>query len=992
EDERGEKRLVGYLVGAEVKGLSARAVRQFLKEKLPAYMAPSAYVMMEQLPLTANGKVDRKALPDPPRRRLFGGEGTTDEITPGSVDLLAGVGIEHRGLMNLVAWQCEQYSISSADRATQVANASSDAVSCEIWPYLLTGASVNIAEDDLTHSPEELARWLVDHQITITSLPGPAAETVLAQDWRPGCALRYMLVGGDGIRRYPPKAIGFELVNNYGLVENSGAAACGTIRFGSNSSGLPPVGRPVASSRIAILDQSLGLAPVGVPGQLYIGGGMLARGYPGLPGFTAGRFVPDPFQGAGDRLYRTGDLARYLPDGRIRLMGRMDQQLDIRGLHIEPAEIETKLKEHPSVRHAFVTGTGRRAEATQLVAYVELESDAPSCEELELFLRQSLPDEMVPAAILPLERFPMTHRGKIDRRALPVPDFSGLRSEYVPSRTETEKALCEVWAKALGLDQVGIRDNFFDLGGHSINAIQITTKAKEAGCKVSTRQILELQTIEKLAEVVTQPQTDAIAQPQSQDRIGEFAPLTPIQNWFFDREHAAPHQFNMALILQFQQEVDSGLLRTALDGVVKNHAVLAHRFKQETGCWRQLIAKEPEVLGFTEHDLGRLDESERVTAMETAAAQAHKGLDITRGPVMQAVLFRLGEPDPDCLLIVLHHLFCDVISQSIIAEDIRLAYTQLSKGKQIDLEVEGTTYARWAELLQMYGKSDQCKQDLNYWTSLSWAKARPIPLDYPNGENLAGSADAVEVRFTEAETRTLVRELPRAHNAQTVEALLTALALAYERWADSNTLIVAVERHGREELFDDVELSRTVGWFTSITPVILDMEDVYDEGQALKTVKERYRSMSVGGIGFGVLRYMSDDRDIRERMEQIPEPEISFNFLGQAQAGSVGMLGNGSKAISAALFSPASKRPFKLDISGVIEGGRLTITIIFSERLHRRARVEALALYYSEALRALIRHCSSARATEYTPADFQGVDLSQGEIDELVAGLSVSGD
>jgi non-ribosomal peptide synthase protein (TIGR01720 family) len=623
---------------------------------------------------------------------------------------------------------------------------------------------------------------------------------------------------------------------------------------------------------------------------------------------------------------------------------------------------------------------------SHLVAYVVNRDPARKIDDNELAdsLREQLADHMIPAIFVDMHELPLTLHGNVERDRLPIPDFSKTMNAHVAPRTEAEKALCEIWCSVLGLERLGVQDNFFDVGGHSINAIQIAARAKKAGYKVSTKQIFELQTVEKLAA--------AAAPSISRGVANGFTSLSPIQQWFFERDFSQPNHFNMAMLMELPAGVDSGLLAKALGETVRNHSILAQRFKKTGSGWVQFTAQDSRVLSFTEHDLTDVDGAARDAAMESAAAAAHAGLDLSAGPILQAVLFRLGERDSSCLLIAVHHLYCDITSLSILTQDIQTAYSQLRKGSEVRLEPEGTSYRRWTEQLAIHSTSERCQEQRRYWTNSNWSKAEPIPRD--GDGHATGKLAAVQIQLNENETQSLVKDLPRVHKVQVIELLLTGLALAYEGWTGSKSAVVAVERHGREELDENVDLSRTVGWFTAITPMLLDLDGAYDAKAALRRVRDCYRAVPDGGVGFGALRYLSSDQTTREEMGRIPAPEISFNYLGQrdAHSNSTHMPGNGTEQRRGLLVRPSAERLFKLDISGAVERDRLTITIVFSEPCHKRSSVEALALHYAQALRDLIDRCAEATPAHYTVADFPAVQLEQTEIDELVAELGSAGD
>jgi amino acid adenylation domain-containing protein len=404
--------------------------------------------------------------------------------TSGSTGTPKGVEIEHAGLNNLAAWHQSVYGITAADRATQLASAAFDASAWELWPYLTVGASIHIPNKEILLYPSKLLDWLATEAITICFLPTPLAESVLEEPMPPSLVLRTLLTGGDRLRRIPKRVLPFRLANNYGPTENTVVTTWSTVATPMTNDTPPSIGKPIANTKIYILDANLHPVPVGVPGELYIGGIGLARGYLRRPDLTAEKFIPHPFSHEpGARLYKTGDLARYLPDGNIEFLGRTDDQVKIRGFRIELGEIEAILGQHPAVMETVVMAREESPGDKRLVAYVvPRQEGASTISELRSFAKEKLPEYMVPSTFVFLDRLPLTPNGKVDRKALPTPDQKRPKLEevYVAPRNPVEEIIAEIWAEVLKVGKVGIHDNFFDLGGHSLLATQVMSRVREA--------------------------------------------------------------------------------------------------------------------------------------------------------------------------------------------------------------------------------------------------------------------------------------------------------------------------------------------------------------------------------------------------------------------------------------------------------------------------------------------------------------------------------
>ncbi|MBC1223946.1 amino acid adenylation domain-containing protein [Nostoc sp. UCD121] len=940
---------------------------------------------------------------------------TTDNLayviyTSGSTGRPKGVQIEHRGLLNLVFWHQQAFAVSSLDRVTQVAGVAFDACGWEIWPYLTAGASIHFPNDETRLDPEQLRDWLLSKAITISFLPTPMAEKILSLNWSVNAALRTLLTGGDQLHQYPSTSHPFEVVNNYGPTENTVVATSGTVPKRQQAYLPPAIGRAIANTQVYILDSLLQPVPIGVTGELYISGESLARGYLHRPDLTAERFIHNPFAPEG-RLYRTGDLVRYQADGNIEFLGRIDNQVKIRGFRIELSEIEATLTQHPQVRDAVAIAREDIPGVKSLAVYIIPEITQPTSNELRLFLKSKLPSYMIPASFTFLEVLPITPNGKVDRRALPVPEFESDESTgFVSPHTHTQEVLAKIWRDVLLLKQVGIHDNFFELGGDSIISMQIIAKANQAGLKLTPKQLFQHQTIAELAAVA-----GIINSVQSeQGLVTGVVPLTPILHWFFEQNLPEPHHFNQSFLLEVPANLQPELLEQALQKLLSHHDALRLRFVQQDGQWQQYNSDASDVsLGIA--DLSYLPPAEQLKAIAIRADEAQSTLNLTDGPLMRVVLFNLGN-SPGRLLIVIHHLAVDAISWRILLEDLSEAYKQLEVGKSIQLPAKTTSFKDWAIRLQDYVRSQELHSQLDYWLDSMRFPIAPLPLDYAAiaQDNTVASSRIVSVYLSVEQTRALLHDVPGAYNTQINDVLLTALVQTFTRWTGSYSLLIDLEGHGREDLFEDVDLSRTVGWFTSIFPVLLKLEDRNDPGEVLKSVKEQLRRIPNRGIGYGILRYLSPDESDRDRgasrreallrsplasplgrsaernqLQAFSKAEVSFNYLGQFDQTQLATLGwKYAQESSGSIHSPKGRRRHLLTVNGLVVEGRLQLEWQYSEHFHSWATVENLANEYIETLETIIAHCLTPEAGGYTPSDFPEVEFSQEALDELLAEIN----
>ncbi|MCM3338069.1 non-ribosomal peptide synthase/polyketide synthase [Paenibacillus sp. MER TA 81-3] len=907
--------------------------------------------------------------------------------TSGSTGKPKGVQIEHFGLLNLVQWHITEYAMTAADRTTLFAGPAFDASVWELWPTLAAGASIYIPHEELRTDPVRLREWIVQSGITLSFLPTPMAEAIISLDWSLSCSLRYLLTGGDRLRFFPADNLPFHLVNHYGPTEATVVAIAGHVPTVSANGGqlhLPAIGRPIANTEVYLLDEHMQLVPDGVAGEIYVGGSGLARGYLHQPELTTDKFVPSPFP-SGRLLYRTGDLARYVADGFIEFIGRADDQVKVRGYRIELGEVEKAIADHPAVKEAVALVKEVRRGDRRLVAYVvpdERDASSSFTAELRAYLRAKLPEYMVPAAFVMLDQLPVTPNGKVDRKALPEAEFATETQAYVAPRTAKETLLSAVWAEVLGVERVGIHDNFFELGGDSILSIQIVSRARQSGLQLTPKLLFQHQTIADLAPEIRE---GALVEADQGIVTGDV-PLTPIQRWFFAQPMQSPHHFNQSMMFTVHPSVDAQMLREAVRHLIAHHDGLRLQFTAGDTGWEQYNADIAEEVPFTCIDVSGLSAEEQVATIERTAAQAQQGLSLNAGVLLQAVYFELGADQAGRLLIVIHHLGVDGVSWRILMEDLYRIGKSLAEGEPITLPEKTTAFRNWAKKLAEYASTGKMLNEIDYWLDEKRKYVPALPADFVQGENTNASTQDVLVELAPDETHMLLQDVPHAYRTHINDVLLTALLLAMSAWSGHDKLLLHMEGHGREDLFDEVDLSRTVGWFTSMYPVLLERSgNEINFGAELKSVKEQLRQVPNNGIGYGLLRYMSSNEHA-QMLEALPKPQVSFNYLGQfdqvLNSGEEGLFGQAPERAGPEQ-SLQEKRAHLIDITGLVAGGSLRLTWTYSKNLYMRERVERLASLYMEQLRAIIAHCRLPEARGVTPSDFPLARITQEQLDRL---------
>ena len=595
----------------------------------------------------------------------------------------------------------------------------------------------------------------------------------------------------------------------------------------------------------------------------------------------------------------------------------------------------------------------------------------PAChiDELRKSLRQELPEQLNPA-VVKLREWPLTPNRKIDGLALPPTDGARLAPEpnFLPPRNETERILAEIWSRALGLERVGINDNFFEVGGDSIISLQIIGRAGQAGLAITPGQLFQHPTIAALAQV-----TDGTAALRAeQGTVTGRAPLTPIQRWFFEQNLREPHHYNQAVMLEVREGVDLTVLEEALEQLMVHHDALRMRFIEGQSGWRQINAASE-----NHKILTTVSREEEATALEAA----HASLNLSEGPLVRALYL------PGRLLILAHHLVIDAVSWRILLEDLDRTYTQLAHHLKADLPPKTTSFKEWAERLCEHAQCDDVRREMEYWTAEARCRASVLPVD---GDGEVALADSVFVSLSADETHDLLHRMATAYHARVDEMLLSALALTLERWTGNQRLLVDLEGHGREELGGGLDLSRTVGWFTTVFPVLLEMNGIVDELEALKLVKDQLRAIPGRGIGYGLLRYLSLGDGIRERLRTMPQAEVSFNYLGHLDhtldSASVFSLTNESVGPAR---SEQAARSHAIEVEACIFEGQLRVEWSYCKQTHSRSTVERLATTFLAHLRTLAQRCIAEQARAHAPSDFPLAKLDQARLEQIIATGSV---
>ncbi|MFF0190332.1 amino acid adenylation domain-containing protein [Streptomyces sp. NPDC005244] len=1017
----------GYLP-MDPQYLSARA-RTVLDEAAPRFAVTDTASWQDMPPNTVEAlRLDDPAPWTAPETALERAPGSTAPAsgnlayvmyTSGSTGKPKGAAITHRGVVDGIRALARTVNAAPGHRILAGTSVNFDVSVFELLSALSTGATAELVPSALALAERD--HW--DGHI-ISAVPSVLGELLGHLHKAPD--VHTVVFAGDVlparlVRQVREALPGVNIVNSYGQSESFYATTFTLPAEEDLTDGdVTPIGTPLPAMRAYVLGPGLAPVPHGVIGELYVAGSCLGRGYHGRPALTADRYVADPHGPAGERMYRTGDLARWNADGRLECVGRGDGQVKVRGFRIETAEVEAAVTQHPGISEAVVISRTVPSGGRQLVAYVvhtgegavgddgaggigdvDVQSGA-SAAELRKFVAARLPDYMVPSAFVALGRLPLGPTGKLDRTALPEPEFQG--ETYRHPRTEAETVIAAAYADVLGVERVGIDDDFFAVGGDSLRSIQVVARARARGLHLTTREIFECRTAARLAEAASarRDQAPVLAELPGAG-IGEL-PLPPVARHVF--EHGGgTDRFAMAMALDLPEGIDAGGLAATLDAVLDRHDLLRARLLPDADEPALHVAapgtpRAQDLIRRVACD-GRWEEPALLRAARQELDDAVARLNPTAGTMADFVWF-----DPATgtgrLLVVLHHLVVDGVSWRILMSDLAEAWQQVRSGTTPDLPAVGTSARRWAAALKDEALSPRREAELDYWRDLLEAPNPPLgsrPFD--PALDVMSTLDTVRVDLPADVTEAVLTTLPAAFNSTGTDVLLAALALAVGHWSGTDrSTLVRLEGHGREDhVVPGADLSRTIGWFTSMYPARVDVSglDVTDAlsggpaaGSAIKRVKEQLRTVPDKGLGYGLLRHLNPET--ADQLAEHPAPQIGFNYLGRISASDVPEHlradGWGPASWSADLIpKPDADLPAlsALEVNSLVsdtaEGTRLQAAFMFPTGVLTRERTAELADLWVRVLHGMAAHAARPDAGGLTPSDAPLVTVGQDEIE-----------
>ncbi len=886
--------------------------------------------------------------------------------TSGSTGQPKGVMVEHRNVVAYLNSFYQKFNVTENDIFIQLASFTFDAFVEEVYSVLLRGGQIVSPDKYTIRDIELLVEFININKVTMIS----CSPLLLNELNKYSDRLQHVhtfISGGDVFKKeHVSNLITMAKVyNTYGPTE---ATVCATYQLCSanwTSSNLP-IGKPITNYRVYIFDKNSRLVPFGKPGELCIAGDGVTRGYLHRPELTKEKFIENPYV-KGERLYKTGDLVKW-SNGYIEFLGRIDRQVKIRGFRIELEEIENQLLRHVAIQDVIVVDREGDSDHKYLCAYYISEKELPVM-SLREHLLKNLSDYMVPAYFVHLVTIPLTPNGKLDRKALPEPV---IRTDinYVQPEDDIQEKMAAIWSELLGVDKVGIYDDFFALGGDSIKAIQISSRLKEHNLKLDIQNLFEYPTIAKVSPFVK------VGKVESEQGIVEGGVnLTPIQKWYFEEGSDKLNHYNQYVMLKMEN-LDIELLTKVVSKLVEHHDALRMIFTFDGESVKQYNRGLLDGLfDLRLYDLLGKEDHKQIISQECDLIQT--SLDLSKGELVKLALFKTDEKD--FLFIVIHHLVVDGISWRIIMEDLEVGYRQAANGQEIVFSSKTTSFKEWSSKLYNCGQSIDFSKEYVYWNAIKSTQVTQLPTDFMINENKIRDSVIQTLQLTKDETDKLLKDIHSSYNTEINDILLSALSLSIKEWTGSEKVLLNLEGHGRENILPEVDVSRTVGWFTTVYPVVLDIQGSFDLSYVIRHIKETLRHIPRKGIGYGVLKYLGH-RELKRL-----KPEISFNYLGEFSYNQLSSNFQVVNELSGLSVHPEQEREYLLDINGVVSDGQLSISFEYNQKQYKEETISRLVANFKENLVKIIEHCMNVDTITCTPTDLGDNELSLEDLDEITS-------
>lgn len=899
--------------------------------------------------------------------------------TSGSTGKPKGVMVSHENIYHSTMARHQVYKTQGDCNFLLLSSISFDSSLVGIFWTLSIGGNIVLSKEKSQLDIPQLLNVIKKEKIThILSVPSlvqlllKEAKTEMVQ------TLECVMVAGEQfpkkLQNYQEKYFPFvNLFNEYGPTEGTVWSSYYPII----KSNLPviPIGFPAGHAQLFLLDKSLNPVPKGTIGEIYIAGQGVARGYNNRPSLTAECFIPNPF-GNGDRLYRTGDLAKYNEDGTIQFIGRKDGQIKLNGFRIEVAEIEAILDEIPTIFKSVVL-VKKETETAKLIAYISTGATNFQVEDIRNVLYRKLPYYMIPPQFIVLSELPLTQNGKVDIKQLQT-----LKSDEKPASitlpsSSREKELVLIFQEVFN-EKVGVDHNFFEIGGDSILAIQLSSKANERGWVLKPKDIFERKTIKNMALCMQKSNYRTVSREKFD---GEFS-LTPIQKWFFEQDFLFPNHWNQAIRLKIRKDLPFSIFKEAFQYLLNVHDSFRLRFFLENNDWRQEFSSSNQELEVNCIELQESEYNEIFNHIE----KLQNSLDITKGPSVKAAYFNLKGDMNDEIVVIAHHLVVDMVSWQILLQDLDTLIKQLLAGEEMSLPAVETSYKEWAIHLSD-SSTEIINQEMEYWDEFK--KQERGKAIFKN-KGTEGSRKTFELALDKEASFNLLKEVPKYYGTKIHETILSAVVLSLKTFTKDHGVQIDMESHGRNPIHESLDLSRTVGWFTSIYPLYFNESKLISaDGELLKYVKNTVRELPSDGLGYGLARWFSDES---VQLKDVPGSLYSFNYLGRVdQTFFHSNIFDFHSYLSDTVKNNEEKRLYLLDFEPYVKKDQLYSRINYSSDNYTDKEIENLALDILNNMRELITFCCKSEDIGYVASEFPEANLNQNSLDKFLSSFKHNG-
>ncbi|MBU3090545.1 amino acid adenylation domain-containing protein [Clostridium sp. CF011] len=896
--------------------------------------------------------------------------------TSGTTGKPKGVMIEHKNVVRLMINDNNLYDFNKNDIWTMFHSFCFDFSVWEMYGALLFGGKLIVVPRNIARNTISFVKLVEKEKVTVlnqtpTAFNAFSEQVILTNNI--GLNLRYIIFGGEALQTtllnsFHKMYINVKLINMYGITETTVHVSYKEIGQYEIDNNICNIGVPIPTLRVNIVDRNMKLLPIGMPGEMIVSGEGVGRGYINRDELNLEKFISHTYEKVGTRTYRSGDLAKYLPNGELEYLGRIDEQVKIRGYRIELGEIKEAMLKHEYINDSVVTIKKDKLGTNNLIAYYVSEKSL-DIEKLRGFLSTFLPQYMIPAYIIKIEKVPITSSGKTDIKALPNSDSQVSTNEYVAPKNECQEKIANVWSQVLGLDKIGINDNYFVSGGDSIKAIQIYSRLNALGIQFEIKDLFKYPTIEKISERVK-----FNIETYSQDEVYGNVKLTAIQKWLLETDGAEIYNYNQAVMFFNAKGFDVNALKETIREIVSYHDSLRIRFERCNDGIVQTYQTIEDIQDICEINyIDLTSEKDLEAKILQYANEAQKDITLFSKKLYNVTLFKTNKGDH--LLFVIHHMIIDGVSWRILSEDLVQVYKSIRNGKKVELLDKTLSFKEWSEGINRYAQSKNGKSKLKYWSEVQTINNSEF-IEEKHRFGTYEQTNTVKAEIEEENTKKLLTVANIPYNTKVEEILLTALIEAFHHTMNIKTIGIDIEGHGREKLFEHSDVSRTLGWFTSIYPVVLNMEETIEK--SICTIKESMRKIPNKGIDYSILKYLNPYEEQLNKVSQ-----ISFNYLGQIEKLKGEEITLSDMAIGEAVNGKIARK-YALDISCKIENSVFKIAFDYSAHLFNDEVINKLSENYVQALERLINHCASVKEIKKTPSDY-GLDISINEFNTIVS-------